>query len=216
MERRGSYRYVYVSCIVHAEVKWIQYDNLRAGKSKGCANCGVSKNRKYNTNIEKALSKRYHSMIDRCYNQNNPRYHDYGGRGIRVHDSLRNCPDYVSYCISLPGADISLEIDRIDNNGNYEPGNLRWVDRKTNTSNTRRNIYVIYNDKRMVFTDYVRNYTNISLSRARIYLRRGWTLEQIAEYIPEYRGRRIQSIRSGKLRADESVHGRSFQSNDSP
>jgi len=68
-------------------------------------------------------------MIERCYNPKQKEYKNYGGRGIIVCNKWRNdFKEYYDYVISLENAmEPGLSIDRKDNDGNYEPGNLRWV-----------------------------------------------------------------------------------------
>lgn len=81
----------------------------------------------------------YHNAKDRCKNANTPFYSRYGGRGIKfLFESFESflaemgpCPDHY-------------EIDRIDNNGNYEKGNCRWVSRKVSANNKSDNIFVLY------------------------------------------------------------------------
>jgi len=81
-------------------------------------------------------------MNNRCYNPNNTSYADYGGRGIRVCDEWRN--DFVAWYedIGKYRPVFRCHLDRIDNNGNYEPGNVRWVDWSTSMLNRRNSIYL--------------------------------------------------------------------------
>lgn len=76
------------------------------------------------------------SMIQRCTNPKSTNYERWGGRGIKV------CEDWVKfenfYRDMGDRPSIKHQIDRINNNGNYEPGNCRWVTNKINTRNSSR------------------------------------------------------------------------------
>jgi hypothetical protein len=77
-------------------------------------------------------------MNQRCYSPNDRKYHLYGGRGIIVCQRWRH--DFKAFLEDMglrPGLGYSL--DRIDNNGNYEPSNCRWATAKQQSRNTRDN-----------------------------------------------------------------------------
>lgn len=79
----------------------------------------------------------WNGIKNRCFNPNYHRYSDYGGRGIKVCDEWKN--DFQSfYDWSMSnGYSDNLTIDRINNDGNYEPSNCRWVGLKVQANNSR-------------------------------------------------------------------------------
>lgn len=77
-------------------------------------------------------------MKQRCYNPKNPIYKHYGGRGIKMpEDWQTDFKTFYNWAIDA-GWEKGLEIDRINNDGNYEPSNCRCVPHKINSRNTRR------------------------------------------------------------------------------
>lgn len=107
-------------------------DKIKSGKQKE-----KNKNR-----TRYSLYWRWRNMLLRCNNASNKDYHNYGGRGIKVMGKLNTFHDYMEYVLSLPKPDnfeysSKFHVDRIDNNHNYEIGNLRWVSVKENLENSR-------------------------------------------------------------------------------
>lgn len=79
-------------------------------------------------------------MKQRCYNPNAHQFGDYGGRGIIVSDKWRY--DFIAFINDMgkkPSS--SYSIDRINNDGDYEPGNCRWATRQQQLSNRRKPDY---------------------------------------------------------------------------
>ncbi len=90
----------------------------------------------YNSTYVPKEYKSWVRMKDRCYNKNYIQYKDYGGRGIKVCDQwLHDYNEFINYIGKKPTNNHSL--DRIDNEKNYEPGNVRWAT-KTEQVNNRR------------------------------------------------------------------------------
>lgn len=112
-------------------------------------------------------------MKTRCYNRNCNRWDRYGGRGIRICEEWR---DDVKQFVRDMGATYKpgLQLDREDNDGNYELGNCRWVAAKVNARNRSSNRAFILKGKRYTLTDLLEMAEKQygipkSVAKARIY-----------------------------------------------
>lgn len=149
-DRRGSARLWHCRCDCGDE-RIVYQSNLTGGHTKSCG-CGLA-----TSSHQQSQSREYRAwinMISRCENPNTPGWENYGGRGISVCARWR-----ASYAVfredmgKRPGRGYS--VDRIDNNGNYEPGNCRWATRETQMRNFRGNRIVEIDGKQMTLVEAV-------------------------------------------------------------
>lgn len=91
------------------------------------------------------------SIKQRCFYSKSISFQNYGGRGITMfEDWINDFQAFYNYVSKLPHfGEEGYTLDRIDNNGNYEPNNIRWVTKKEQANNTRRNIIIEYQGKKM-------------------------------------------------------------------
>lgn len=90
--------------------------------------------------------KTWASMKERCAKKTLSSYHRYGGRGIKVCD--RWLASYFNFLEDMgTRPEKSFQLDRIDNDGDYEPSNCRWVSPKENARNKHNNLNITYNGK---------------------------------------------------------------------
>ena len=79
------------------------------------------------------------NMRDRCNNPNNKQFKDYGGRGIKICERWNSFANFLADILAAIGErPPGMTLDRIDNDGNYEPGNVRWATPVQQRANQRR------------------------------------------------------------------------------
>ena len=131
-------------------------------------------------------------MKSRCYDKNHISYERYGGRGITVCDKWKNSFEAFYEDMGDPPAD-DYSIDRIDNNGNYEPGNCRWATPKQQSRNRRSCVMVEYNGEKMCITDLAEK-LGMSAQLLRSRIKRGWDLDSAINTPPDTRNNKKWSI----------------------
>jgi len=113
----------------------------------------------------------YYSMLARCYNSNCKAFRRYGARGIKVCEEWKiNNKSFYEWALHN-GYKEGLTLDRIDNNGNYEPSNCAWVTNKRNCNHTSRVHFLTYKGKTQSMSDWAEE-LNINYSTLRNRLNR--------------------------------------------
>ena len=124
------------------------------------------------------LSRIYSMMKQRCYNSKMPNFKYYGARGIAVCDERRNDSQSFYEWAILNGYKEELTLDRIDNSGNYEPSNCRWVTAKEQSNHRSNNIILSFNGENHTISEWS-EITGIKQHVIRNRLMRGWSIENV-------------------------------------
>jgi len=128
-------------------IRTVTENNLVRGKAKSCGCTRSELTTKRNTTHGMTGTRLYriwNDMIRRCDDPSRQSYRNYGGRGIRYHPSFRT---FEGFLAGIPdGYNEYVTIDRIDVDGDYEPGNLRWATDDEQRRNKRNNHLVELGD----------------------------------------------------------------------
>lgn len=115
----------------------------------------------------------WRGMKERCHNPNNNHWHIYGTKGITVCEKWQQFSGFLEDMGPRPKG---MSLDRIDGNGNYEPGNCRWATPSQQSRNTERNIWLEWQGRRQTFKDWA---TELGLyERGLAYRIERWGLEK--------------------------------------
>lgn len=127
------------------------------------------------------LYKSWAHMKERCHNPTCHDYRNWGGRGITVCDAWKN--DFLAFkeWALSNGYREGLTIDRINNDGNYEPSNCRWATRREQSNNRRGLHYITYKGETKTISEWSR-VTGIAMTTLYMRLTKyGWSIEKTIE-----------------------------------
>lgn len=116
-------------------------------------------------------------MKDRCENENARAYVNYGARGIKVCDRWQ---EFANFLADMGERPKDMSLGRLDNEGNYKPGNCTWQTREEQNNNTRQNFFVTYRDETLTVAQWAKK---LGVSRKALYfrLRNGWATNDAFE-----------------------------------
>lgn len=135
----------------------------------------------------------WYGMKRRCYDAASKSYHLYGGRGVKVCDRWMN---FESFCEDVSPRPSPLhKLDRIDNDGNYEPSNVRWATQADQLRNQKRNRMLTYMWQTLCLTDWAALVGMGKCTLRSRLLLLGWDLEK-ALTTPVRRGYRAKTNRT--------------------
>lgn len=139
--------------------------------------------------IVNSLFYTYSSMKQRCTNPKSLEYNNYGGRGIIICDEWLNSYESFYLWATNKGYKKGLHIDRVNNDGNYEPNNCRFVTPYLNNRNKRVNIWVEYKGEAMILKD-LSTLTNVYANTIKSRMKKGMSAEE-AVSIPNRKGNKL-------------------------
>ena len=152
--------------------------NLLNGHSRSCGCARKEALKKVSITHGKSQSKEYgiwNAMKNRCYNNRVDRYQKYGGRGIAVCDRwLESFENF--YADMGPRPTPKHSIDRINNDGNYEPGNCRWATDSEQRRNKTSTVHVTVNGTTKTIAEWAVHH-GIKAGTIRERIKRGWSME---------------------------------------
>lgn len=157
----------------HGVIKWlcrcdcgkiatIRTGNLRSGASKscGCHQYDHLRNRKRNYPQDvriKRLENIWNNMKKRCMDRNNINYKNYGGRNIKICDEWKDYVSFARWALNNGYAD-KLTIERINNEGNYEPSNCKWITKQEQHNNRRNSKFETLDGITKTVAEWAREY----------------------------------------------------------
>lgn len=151
--------------------------SLRKGTTISCGCYNKEIITKDNPKRKRKLYSIYRGIKDRCCNQNNKSYHNYGGRGITISEEWNDYDSFENWAYAN-GYKQGLWLDRIDNDGNYSPDNCRWTTPKEQQNNKRTNIYITIKGETKTLQQWS-DISGINFATLKRRLDLGWNFEDL-------------------------------------
>lgn len=155
---------------------------LRSGESKSCGCRSNEWRTKHGhssvngTRVPTPMYRVWRAMIDRCTQKSYRGYHRYGGRGIKVCDRWSGDDGYKNFLADMGERPSGTSIDRVNNDGNYEPSNCRWATAAEQSMNRSSNTLLEYDGRVQPLAAWAREF-RIQSGTLIARLRNGWPLE---------------------------------------
>jgi len=176
------------SCDAHT-IKEVRGKELRKHVSTSCGCFSIEKLKERSTTHGKTHTRIYQiwlGMKKRCLNPKTKHYKNYGGRGIKICnewlDKSTGFMTFYNWSMQNNYKD-HLSIDRINNDGNYEPGNCKWSTNIEQAKNKRTSHYLTFKGQTKIIMDWS-HYIGINEAIIRGRIKKGLPLEKILERNP--------------------------------
>lgn len=147
---------------------------VQAGKTKSCGCLARTRGNPKHGGRHHPLYATWCNMKARCDNPNHPQFKDYGGRGISYNPSWALFPAFLQDVGEKPFPEATL--DRINNDGDYTPDNVRWADRTTQRINSRQITLVTIGGETKRIMEWCADY-KITIGSVHRRLKRGMSIE---------------------------------------
>lgn len=171
-------------------LRTIHGPQLRRGRAKSCGCKNTRPRGEVTTNEELPEYEAYASAKGRCFNPTNHAYNNYGGRGIEFR--FTSFEEFFTEVGQRPSPYHQLE--RIDNNGHYEKGNVTWATAREQANNRRSNHCITFQGKTQTLANWCRELNLFSPELLSMRLRAGWNIEKALTTPPRPQKKRNISI----------------------
>lgn len=156
-EKVGRNSYWFCKCECGNVIK-VQSGGLKNGHTNSCGCFHAEQVKKAGTthgyssrNNKTPVYRTWCNMLSRCRNSKTPRYNCYGGRGIKVCERWERFENFLEDMGNRPKW---MSIERINNDGNYEPGNCRWATVKEQNNNNRGNRLLDFGERTQTLSQW--------------------------------------------------------------